>query len=41
MQIFAKKLLIDQHGKATNFKLHSLQFPHMRALHLVSVYIYK
>ncbi|KAG2216135.1 hypothetical protein INT45_005647 [Circinella minor] len=34
MQIFAKNLLIDQHGKATNFKLHSLQFPHMRALHL-------
>ncbi|KAI8140684.1 major facilitator superfamily domain-containing protein [Fennellomyces sp. T-0311] len=33
MQIFAKKLLLDQHGKATNFRLHTLQYPHMRALH--------
>ncbi|KAI9496940.1 major facilitator superfamily domain-containing protein [Zychaea mexicana] len=34
IQVFAKRLLLDQHGKATNFRLHTLQFPHMRALHL-------
>ncbi|KAI8138239.1 major facilitator superfamily domain-containing protein [Fennellomyces sp. T-0311] len=33
MKFFAKQLILDQHGKATNFRLHSLQFPHMRALH--------
>ena len=36
MGFFAKELLVDQHNKAINFRLHSLQFPHMRALHLVS-----
>ncbi|ORY92011.1 major facilitator superfamily domain-containing protein [Syncephalastrum racemosum] len=34
VQLFAKELHVDQHGKAINFRLHSLQFPHMRALHL-------
>ncbi|KAI9265060.1 major facilitator superfamily domain-containing protein [Phascolomyces articulosus] len=34
MKFFAKELLVDQHNKAINFRLHSLQFPHMRALHL-------
>ncbi|KAI9496941.1 major facilitator superfamily domain-containing protein [Zychaea mexicana] len=33
MPLFARRLLLDQHGKATNFRLHTLQFPHMRALH--------
>ncbi|KAI9265059.1 major facilitator superfamily domain-containing protein [Phascolomyces articulosus] len=33
MRFFSKQILVDQHGKATNFKLHSLEFPHMRALH--------
>ncbi|KAI9498884.1 major facilitator superfamily domain-containing protein [Zychaea mexicana] len=33
MKFFAKELIVDQHGKATNFRLHSFQFPHMRALH--------
>lgn len=36
MQLFAKQILVDQHGKATNFRLYSLKDPHMRALHLVS-----
>jgi NNP family nitrate/nitrite transporter-like MFS transporter len=34
MQFFAKKIIVDQHGKATNFRLHSWQYPHMRSLHL-------
>jgi NNP family nitrate/nitrite transporter-like MFS transporter len=34
MQFFAKEIIVDQHGKATNFRLHSLQYPHMRSLHL-------
>jgi NNP family nitrate/nitrite transporter-like MFS transporter len=34
MQFFAKEITVDQHGKATNFRLHSLQYPHMRSLHL-------
>ncbi|KIL63281.1 hypothetical protein M378DRAFT_179378 [Amanita muscaria Koide BX008] len=34
MQFFAKSILLDQYGRATNFRLHSLGYPHMRALHL-------
>ncbi|KAI8079953.1 major facilitator superfamily domain-containing protein [Halteromyces radiatus] len=34
MQLFAKQILVDQHGKAVNFKLYSLGKPHMRSLHL-------
>ncbi|KAJ8657240.1 hypothetical protein O0I10_007056 [Lichtheimia ornata] len=34
MKFFSSDIIIDQHGKAVNFKMHSLQMPHMRALHL-------
>lgn len=34
-------MIVDQHGKAINFKMHSLQMPHMRALHLVNTDCYK
>jgi len=34
MQFFAKKIHVDQQGKATNFCLYSLKKPHMRALHM-------
>ncbi|KAI9321276.1 major facilitator superfamily domain-containing protein [Dichotomocladium elegans] len=37
ISFFAKELLVDQHMKAVNFRLHSLLYPHMRALHLAWV----
>ncbi|KAI7885044.1 MFS general substrate transporter [Lichtheimia hyalospora FSU 10163] len=34
MRFFSSDITVDQHGKAINFKMHSLKTPHMRALHL-------
>ncbi|KAF8635396.1 hypothetical protein AX15_000396 [Amanita polypyramis BW_CC] len=34
MQFFAKEIHLDQYGKATNFRLHSMGKPHMRAFHM-------
>ncbi|KAF9904645.1 High-affinity nitrate transporter 2.1 [Linnemannia zychae] len=33
-KIFPKKILVDEHGKATNIKLFSFARPHMRAMQL-------
>jgi hypothetical protein len=36
VEFFAKKIETDpDSGKALNFRIYSLQHPHMRALHLV------
>jgi len=33
-KVFPKRILVDEHGKATNIKLFSFSRPHMRAMHL-------
>lgn len=33
-KVFPKRILVDEHGKATNIKLFSFGRPHMRAMHL-------